>query len=111
MYPRRSEGHTVAHGVIAPLLARNDDVRDALALLKALGRGLDLAVPVEHVEDPVGRVQALVFSHEVRVHCLVGRPERVDVGLVDGVPWEADGGPCPRRDDLEVGATAERMAR
>lgn len=47
---------TFADGVEAALLARDDNVGHGPRLVPALGRFLDLAVAVDHVEDAVGRV-------------------------------------------------------
>ena len=61
------------------------DTRDTrYPVLEPLGSPLQLAVPVEHVQDTVSAVQTLVFSGELLVHLVVGCcVEAVHVWLCD----------------------------
>ena len=124
----KGEGRTIADGVVAALLARDDDVDDLAALLPPLRRGFDPSVSVDHREKAIcgvaerevrdqpwerrrkegdgGDAQTLVLLHEVLVDGFVWRPERVDVGLVDRRAWETHGGPGAGGGNVELGLPA-----
>jgi hypothetical protein len=103
---RNGERHTVQHSIPTALLTRDNDVDDALLdtvsdastdssirlqagdanfpVLPALGTGLDVAVAVEHVQQTVGGVEALIFRFQLLEHLIVGGAVKaVDVGFVD----------------------------
>lgn len=124
---RREEGeegeriHTFEDGVPAALLAGDDDIDDALLdafaaaaadgaaagearhanlpVLPAFGKALYVAVAVQHVEQAIGRVQALVLGFELAEHIVIsGRVEGVDVWLVDRRSRQPHGRASAKRD-------------
>ena len=100
---RRQAKLTITNRIKAPLLTRNDDVRYLTRVLKPLRSLLDPPIAVQHGQQPIGRVQALVLLPQILVNVVVRRAERVNVGLVDRWPGQADGGPGAGGDDFEVG--------
>lgn len=67
--------------------------------MPALRAPFDAFVALEHGQDAVGAVQALVFGEELVVHVGVGGGvEVVDVGLGDAGAREADEGACAEGD-------------
>ena len=68
--------------------------------MPALGPEFDGAVPLQHVEDAVGAVEAGVFGGQLGVDLRVGGyVEGIDVWLGDAGPGKADQGAGPEGDD------------
>lgn len=117
-------------GIKAAFFASNDDIDDArfgtfrtlvggmfqpwLAwhpILEPLGVLLDCEIATEHVQQPIGRIQASILRRQLIVHVLVcSAVEVVNVRLVDRragqaherASAEGDGGEL-RRGELEMG--------
>jgi hypothetical protein len=101
--PRASAPHVLDDVVEHALLEAHRDVALHGVVLPPLRRGLDLHVPLEHVLQPVARVELGVLRHQLVVNLLVRRRAEVeDVGVVPVGAGELH--PRPRAERTHVQA-------
>lgn len=97
---------TFTHNVKAFLFASDDDIKHRLRLHPPLRMFLDTAVPIQHGQQSIRRIQIRVFEFQFIVNVVVGDVERVDIRLARWRTRETHCGVGAERLHVELAATA-----